>query len=444
MTAQPDIRTSATASDTEENTVRLDGDGLLIRSLRSTDAVVLAGARRAAATGAPLETWAASALAVGAQAIDLAGPVAAVDAVSRRVDALADKVAAAAETGAARLQAAVERASDERDGSVAVAVRTALERLAADVSGLVADEDAPLRKAVARSVHDATGLAAARVERALADNTAAVRAALSPTDPAGPVESLRREVRAASEATRRELGDRLAEVSTLVAVAREHSAVLERSSAKGVPYERAVCDAVSEIALAAGDLLEPTGSDVGLVAHAKSGDAVVTLAASATGGAAVRVVVEAKDSTLSAARWRAELDAGLRNRGAHAALGVVRSADRMPGGRRRIALLDATRCVVAWDPAEDPADVLAAAYALVRASAAAAANAAAGDDDAERELLARAVRETYDALSGWDALDKAAGTARRGLDDLTRASTALRESLHAHLARGLRAAGPSR
>jgi hypothetical protein len=424
--------------------VRLEDGGLLLERLVVSDPDVVLGARRASArhgTGS-LEPYVRTALSVGAKALAVAGGAADVDAVAGRIDELVRAVTAAADQSAARVQTAVERAADERTGTVAVAVRDALAVLARDVAGLVAGENAPLRAAVDRSLRDATEQAAGRVERALSANTEAVRAALSPSDPSAPMALLRQEVVRASDSTRRELGEQLAEVRTLLAVARERAGLMERTAVKGADYEQLVVDAVTEIAHGAGDTVDATGSDVGLVAHAKSGDAVVVLGRAGTAGLDVRVVVEAKDATLSGERWRRELEAGRRNRGAAGGLGVVRGTARMPGGRRRVHVIDPANIVVAWDPDHDAPDVLAAAYLLVRAGA--AQNAAAGSgSDVDRAAVADAMRQAYDALTGFDALDRAAGAARRNLDDLAKAADALRSALHGHLARGVRLAGPA-
>lgn len=418
--------------------VALDGDTLVVTRLVSTDPDVVLGARRCAArSGTSLDVWASAALVVGAKALAVAGRSADVDAVAARVDELGRTLTRAADTSAARVQAAVERAADERTGSVGVAVRDALAHLSADVAAMVAGEDAPLRAAVDRGVRDATAQAAGRVERALADNGRQVRAALSTADPAGPFASLRAEVLRASDATRRELGEQLAEVRTLMAVGRERAGMMERTAVKGTAYEEQVVDALVEIAHGCGDTVEPTGSEVGLVAHAKTGDAVVLVAGPGSGGLGARLVVEAKDATLSGERWRRELEAGRRNRGAAGGLGVVRGTHRMPGGARRVHVVDPSNVVVAWEPEAEGTDVLAAAYHLVRASVLQAAVAGAGAD-VDRAALTETVRAAYDALDQFDKVDRAAGTARRALDELTKAADGLRAQLHAHLAKGLR------
>jgi hypothetical protein len=409
--------------------------------MRVTDRDVVACARRSAGTDpARLDAFARAALAVGARALAAAGADAEIASAGRRLDELADQVARATDASAARLQQAVDRAADDRTGTLAVSVRTALAALTADVGALVAGEDAPLRAAVARSVRQATDDAAGRVERALADNTAQVRDALSPTNPAGPFAAMRQEVLRAAEQTRREVAAELAELRTVLAVARERSDMMQRTAVKDATYEAQVVAAVTDVAHGAGDTVDGTGSEVGLVPNAKTGDAVVTVGGHASRGLGVKVVVEAKDAGLSSERWRRELEAGRRNRSAAGGLGVVRDADRMPGGRRRVHVIDTCNIVVAWDPDTDPPDMLTAAYLLVRAGAVQAANAGTGDDT-DRAALAEAVRDAYDALTGFDALDRAAGSARRSLDEIAKTADGLRAVLHGHLGRGLRLLG---
>jgi hypothetical protein len=436
-TAQPLPRADRPSQPAPAGSVRLGPDAVLVERLRAADPDLLDGARRCAERGASLDAYVLSVLSVGAKAVAMAGSMRGVDAVAARVDALGAQVAAAADASAARVQAAVDRAADERTGTVAVAVRDALARLSTDIGALVAGEDAPLRAAVARSLRDQSEQAAARVERALASSAEQVRAALSPADPAGPFALLRHDVLRASDDTRRELGEQLADLRTLVAVARERADMTQKTSAKGASYEALVVAAVTDLAHVAGDTVAATGADVGLVANAKSGDAVLVVGPATSRGLDIRIVVEAKDASLSSERWRKELDAGRRNRGAAGGLGVVRGRGRMPGGRR-VHVIDGCNLVVAWDP-DDPAgdDALCAALLLVRAGAVQSVLAGSGGD-LDRAALAATVQAAYDALAGFDAVERAAGTARRGLDDLARASDALRAGLHAHLARGLR------
>jgi len=156
-----------------------------------------------------------------------------------------------------------------------------------------------------------------------------------------------------------------------------------------------------------------------------------------SGGLGARIVVEAKDATLSGERWRRELEAGRRNRGAGGGLGVVRGTHRIPGGARRVHVIDPCNVVVAWEPEAEGTDVLAAAYHLVRASVLHAAVAGAGTD-MDTAALTETVRAAFDALDQFDKVERAAGTAKRALDELSKDADGLRAQLHGHLAKGLR------
>ena len=105
---------------------------VVVTSLSTQDPEVVAAARRWATDhgAGSLDRWARGLLSLGARAAAAAAGAADLEGLALRVESLARDMAQAADASASRVQAAVERAADPAVGTVAVAVDTALSRLA--------------------------------------------------------------------------------------------------------------------------------------------------------------------------------------------------------------------------------------------------------------------------------------------------------------------------
>ncbi len=87
-----------------------------------------------------------------------------------------------------------------------------------------------------------------------------------------------------------------------------------RSAAKGTDFENLVEDMLNETVQGTGDAVERTGLVAGDVMRSKKGDFLLTLDPQTCGGAELRVVIEAKDRSLSWRDIREELAEAKRNR----------------------------------------------------------------------------------------------------------------------------------
>ncbi|HEY8990268.1 MAG TPA: hypothetical protein VIM39_14680, partial [Candidatus Limnocylindrales bacterium] len=156
---------------------------------------------------------------------------------------------------------------------------------------------------------------------------------------------------------------------------------------------------LADIARGAGDLVDRTGGEAGEILRSKKGDFVVTVDPARTGGADVRVVVEAKDRAISLRSIREELREAKQNRAAAVGL-VVFSPAHAPAG---IAPFDVRAgdvyCVV--DPAAPDVAMLEAALRLARLLAIASLREVEVEVDVEAIRAAIAgVRAELDALKG--------------------------------------------
>jgi hypothetical protein len=215
---------------------------------------------------------------------------------------------------------------------------------------------------------------------------------LDPTRQHSPMHQFRTEVTAGFE----KLHERLAAIE---AAAAARGAERARSAAKGGDFEDVLEAMLADVARGSGDLVDRTGGDTGELLRSKKGDFVLTVDPARTGGAEVRVVIEAKDRAMSIRSIREELREAKENRVAAIGL-VVFSPAHAPAG---IAPFDVRAgdvyCVVA--PADPDPATLEGALRLARLLAIASLRDVAAEIDVEavRTALA-AVRAELDALKG--------------------------------------------
>ena len=230
---------------------------------------------------------------------------------------------------------------------------------------------------------------------------------LDPTRQHSPMHQFRSEVAAGFE----RLNDRL---TAIEAAAAARGAERARSAAKGADFEDVLEALLGDLTRGSGDLLDRTGGETGELLRSKKGDFVVTLNPGQTGGADVRVVVEAKDRAMSGRSMREELREAKENRCARVGL-VVFSPAHAPTG---IAPFDIRAgdvyCVV--DPAAPDAATLEAALRLARLLAIASLREVEAEIDAEAIRAAlTGVRAELEALKGIKATLTSIATSAGGL-----------------------------
>jgi len=215
---------------------------------------------------------------------------------------------------------------------------------------------------------------------------------LDPTRQHSPMYQFRSEVARGFEA----LQERL---TAIEAAAAARGAERARSAAKGGDFEDALEAILADVTRGSGDLVDRTAGEAGDVLRSKKGDFVVTIDPERTGGADLRIVVEAKDRGMSVRSIREELREAKDNRAAAVGLAIFSEA-HAPAG---IAPFDVrggdVYCVV--DPADPDVAVIEAALRLARLLALASLREVEADVDAEsvRAALA-AIRGELDVLKG--------------------------------------------
>jgi hypothetical protein len=207
------------------------------------------------------------------------------------------------------------------------------------------------------------------------------------------------------------LNDRLTAIEAAAAARGTERA---RSAAKGGDFEDILEAMLCDTARGGGDLVERTGTETGELLRSKKGDFVVTVDPARTGGADLRVVVEAKDRGMSIRSIREELREAKENRAAAVGL-VIFTPAHAPTG---IAPFDVRAgdvyCVI--DPAAPEPATLEAALRLAKLLAIASLREVAAEVDVEavRAALA-AIRAELEALKGIKATLTSISTSATGL-----------------------------
>ncbi|MBA2718387.1 MAG: hypothetical protein H0U52_03950 [Chloroflexi bacterium] len=230
---------------------------------------------------------------------------------------------------------------------------------------------------------------------------------LDPTRQNSPMHQFRTEVSAGFE----KLNDRL---TAIEAAAAARGVERSRSAAKGGDFEDILEALLADLARGSGDLLDRTGSETGELLRSKKGDFVVTVNPDRTGGADARIVVEAKDRSMSGRAMREELREAKENRAAAVAL-VVFSPAHAPAG---IAPFDIRAgdvyCVI--DPAAPETATLEAALRLARLLTISSLREVEAEIDVEAVRAAlTAIRAELDALKGIKATLTSIATSATGL-----------------------------
>lgn len=335
-------------STNQSPSIRVDGDRLLIDRLTVVDPAVAASVAETAPEerGALVER----ALRIGLTALQHAGVTVNVDVVRREFETLLTQTQATNEKAARALEDVLRQNFADGDGRLP---RT-LEKFLGDRGAL---------RSFVNELFDETrrDSAIGRMKVLLGTyfdgDASRLATLLDPTRMHSPLHQFRTEVADGFA----KLNERLTAIEAAAAARATERA---RSAAKGGDFETLLEGMLAELARGAGDSVDRTADETGAVARSKKGDFVLSVNPSVTRGADLRVVIEAKDRTMSGRGMREELREAKTNRSAAVGL-VVFTPAHAPAG---IAPFDVRAgdvyCVL--DPAAPDRPTLEAAFRLAR------------------------------------------------------------------------------
>ncbi len=324
------------------------GDRLTIHHLELTDAGLAAFV--ASVPEAERPALAANALRIGLQALANAGTSANVDVVRAEFGRMVEHMTATQTRAAEALESALRTNFADGEG-----------RLPRTLEAFLGDSGRLQRLTSALFDPNRRDSAIGQLNEVLGQyfdgDGSRLAQLLDPTREASPLYQFRNEV----SGEFRNLGERIA---SLEAANRARADERARGTAKGVEFEDALADRLAELAHGVGDFFERTGNDAGDALRSKKGDFVLTIDPSRTHGRELRVVIEAKDRSLSRRILAEELTAARANRGAAAALAVF-TPEHAPAGVTPFALVGSDVYAV-YDPQVDDGIGLEAAFRVAR------------------------------------------------------------------------------
>lgn len=413
------------------------GEAVVIEGLTTTTAEVVREARRWTTgrrgpmveapdelAGADLTTFVQEALDLGARALAATAQSSEARAVEQMLKDVGDRTTdatreAAEATGraaheasetlsrvAAETKKAITEADRQNREELTGAVGTAKQELTAEMRRLFGGES-PELLARLQPLLQRFGATVEQTMRASAGELLAQATKhLDPADPTSPLarhaatltaqhEDLARRV----EKQHGELAGKVDELVTALRVQEAKTSLARVTPIKGGSFEERIHVLMHTVAAGLGDEYADTTRTVGHVSRSKKGDEVLQVGETC-------VVLEMTDS--ARVGWTDYFDEAERNRGAAAALGIVRTPDQ--NGGQIVRVLGTRRVVLAFDPDEDDPELLRTAVLLLRTVAlAASARTGAAEIATAEERIAAAVEQ----LEKLDAIKKLAGGIQR-------------------------------
>jgi hypothetical protein len=328
--------------------VRVEGDRIIIDRLSLSDPTLAAflGERPAGDRGPLVER----ALRIGLIALQDAGVTVNVDAVRTEFERMMRTAEQVNERAAAALEQTLRANFADGDGRLP---RT-LEKFLGDRGALrgMVDELFDEKKR-----DSAIGRIGTMLERYFDGDASKLAHLLDPTRLNSPMHQFRQEIAAGFKG----LEERLVAIE---AAAAARGAERARSTAKGADFEELLAAMLGDFARGAGDLLDETGLETGSVMKSKKGDFVLTVDARVARGCDLKVVIEAKDRSMSMRAMRDELREARENRGAAVAVAIFTPAHAPNGIAPFTVIGNDVYCVIDPD-APEPA-TLEAALRLAR------------------------------------------------------------------------------
>jgi hypothetical protein len=323
-----------------------------------------------------------------------------------------------------------EKVSREVETAFTDKARVVAEFFGSKVDEVFGAETGVLSRELARLFGDESSAAVQhRLQKVMTEQSAKMREDLlrqfSSADGSNPLADFKAaHLRAARDATERQEAQLVAMREQMVALQFEvqklHAekdkalgvaAELDRSTAKGRPYEEAVSEAVDAIAAGMGDDSDAVGDLRGL--GGRKGDVVVDIDG-CSGSPRGRVVFEAKNARKSRKEALEELEEAMATRSADYGVWVVASEDKLPARAVELREVGGNKLFVVFDP--EVGDLaLRVAYSLARA----------------RVLMSRGDASGVDALALRGEVERALAAledVRRIKVQLTNASSGIEEA----------------
>lgn len=417
------------AKSRRESQVPIDvsKDRVIIRDFEVDDPGVVAEFWSAHIAGADVEDLCRKVFALGAQVVSLGSHAASVEKLDASIGSAKAAISGAANDVAATLKKQLGELAAE-DGSLVRNVNHVVEGLRQSLEDLTTGEDSPLRRAMLKSLDDAQTKIQSDISRQVGQQRSELAELLDTEKATSPLRVLSLKLDALSSS----LDELREERSREVAVAE----VVEAGVVGGLQYEDVAVSYVQRLANLAGDECERTGSVTGRVSKSKKGDGVVHLMVGGVDQA--RIVIEAKNQSLSRLDWEREAKGAKENRAASGFLGLCKHVADMPTAGR-LMVLSPNEIVLAFNPEVDEVDLLALTYQLLKLNAVRGFGSL---DEVSVVEVNHSLVEALAALERFDSISKQVSAIRNSADKIKQEADTIRESVQQSLRRAEAAMRP--
>lgn len=443
------------------------GEAVVIEGLTTTNADVVREARRwttghrgpsVEATdqlaGADLTTFAEEAVAIGARALAATAQTTEARAVEQMLKDVGDRSVDASRQAAELTQRAVRDASEtvarvateakkaiieadhQHRTELTAAVGGAKQELTAEMRRLFGGESPELLARLQPMLDRFGGAVEKTMQTSTSELLDKATKQLDPADPTSPLARHNVALTEQQEALARriekhhgELVAKVDELTTTLKVQEARTTLAKVTPIKGGSFEEQVHGLMHSVATGLGDEYTDTTHTVGVVPRSKKGDGLLHV-----GGDGTRVVVEMTDSARTG--WGDYFDEAERNRGAVAALGIVRHPEQNAG--QTVRVLGTRRVVLAFDPNDDDPDLLRTVVMLLRTVALAASTRTGG---AEIVTAEERIAEAVEQLEKLDGIKKHAAGIQKSATKIDSECTGIATSIQRLLDQALAALG---
>ena len=399
--------------------VQINSDEVTVTSFSTKDVAIVGAFKLAAEMGKQPEDFLLSLLSLGAQVAALGSHSAGAEKIEASVGHARNSIKEITEGFQETIKREVSDFTSE-DGSFVKSLDTVMNNFRSQIEEMTAGEDSPMREAMIKSLGEAQQQIREDVTLQISAHKRDIASLIDPADPTSPLRMLSDKLDG--------IKDAVADVREGIAVGTAVAKVVEPSVVGGLNYENDAVDAIQKLASFAGDDCEPCGNVTGLIARNKMGDASVDLKVGAKVHA--RMVVEAKNKTLSKLEWEREAEGSMSNRGATGFIGMCKHFDDMPN-KNRLLILGTQSVVVAFDPEVDDFQMLSLVYQLVKLNTLSTIGHL---DEVNIAEVNRSLAEAAKALEQLNGISKNATAIRNAATSIIGDIDSLRGTVSQHLA----------
>ena len=407
--------------------IEVSRDRVVIRDFDVDDPGVVAEFRSAQDAGRDPIELCKRILALGAQVVALGSHTASVEKLDASIGSAKVAIQGAVNEVSTTLKKQLSELVSE-DGSLVRNVNQVVEDLRQSLEVLTTGEDSPLRQAMLKSLDDAQSRIQKDISLQVGQQRSELADLLDTEKATSPLRALSLKLDALSSS----VDELRQERSREIAVAN----VVEAGVIGGLQYEDVAISYVQRLANLAGDECERTGNVTGWVSKSKKGDGVVHLMVGGLDKA--RIVIEAKNQSLSRHDWEREAKGAKENRAAGSFLGLCKHVEDMPTAGR-LMVLSPNEIVIAFNPEIDDVELLALTYQLLKLNAVRGFGSL---DEVSVEEVNGALVEALTALERFDGISKQVSAIRNSADKIKQEADAIRESVRRSLRRAETAMRP--